>query len=368
MVKYLAAPRTTEKMPYRVGLSGLLQLLDTRGNRQIVPKNDGVTPDGFEYCKGGNYVAMTDIVQQAGYKNRHIFSNKGLIIDAAGIMRPPAGKEIPPKPEKKKPDPLKPDPVKRENPLKVMNASKMKALIAAAVNTFRHRFTYMPMHFFTVSFPPCIDVPTAKKYLNIWLTRLRKDEKIFMYLWVLEFQKNGTPHFHILIPGVLNVRYANRLMKSTLITGIKQKKINWTLAAAEKYNGVDIQKNKYTRKATNFAEPAAGAALAKYLAKYITKNNEPSEFQKWHCSREWSSLCTGVALTANEAKKFLQRVDHDETIENEFFIFYRWKNGETAPESLQKYLAGINYAFMNHFFIINGNQVRMRQAPDPQKN
>ncbi len=361
--KYLSAPRTTLKMPYRVGLSGLLQLVDRAGPRMVTPKEC----PAHGYATGCSYTAMTDIVQQAGYKNRHIFKNKGLIIDSGGTMRIPSGKEIPEK-KVKKPGAEGVPVIKRESKLKTMNGSKIKALINAAVNVFRHRFTYMPLHFFTVSFPPCVDVVTAKRYLNTWLTKLRKDEKIFMYLWVMEFQKNGTPHFHVLIPGVLNVRYANKLMAVSLMNGVKKKEINWTVQAAEKYNGVDIQKNKFTRKATNFADPQAGAALAKYVSKYVTKNNAPTEYQRWHCSREWSSLCTGVALTADEAKKFLPQVDHDDPIENEFFIFYRWKNGTSCPETLQKYLAGVNYAFLNHFFIIKGNRVRLRPATNSQNN
>lgn len=358
MEKLLCAPSTTEKLNFRLGLSGLLQLVDTYGNRQVNPKTDGTTPDGFQYAKGSSYTVMADLVQQAGYKNRHILKNRDLIIDAAGILRRPAGKEIP-EPKKIKPAGIKI--LRRTNRLKTMNAAKMKGLINSAVNVFRHRFKRMPLHFFTVSFPTCIDVKTAKRYLNIWLTKLRKDAKIFMYLWVMEFQKNGTAHFHLLIPGILNVRYANRLMQETLSNGVKKKEIKWAIQAAEKYNGVDIQKNKFTRKVTNFADPKLGAALAKYVSKYITKNNAPSPFQRWHCSREWSGLCTGVALTEREAKKFWDVVDHDDTIENEFFIFYRWKNGCSCPDAVQKYLAGVNYGILNHYFIIDGNHVRQRQ-------
>lgn len=365
MTGLLTTPRVNEKMNYRIGLSGLLRILDTYGHREITPKNDGHTPDGFEYAKGSGYTIMTDLVQQSGYKNRHIIKNKDLIIDAAGKLRAPVGKEIPEKKKKTRSQPA----VKRENRLKTMNASKMKALIYAVVNVLRHRFKKMPLHFFTVTFPAgIIDVKTAKRYLNIWLTKLRTDEKIFMYLWVMEYQKNGTAHFHLLIPGYLNVRYANRLMKETLMNAVKKREIKWTLQAAEKYNGVDIQKNKYTRKVTNFASEKEGAVLAKYVSKYITKNNAPSEYQRWHCSREWSGMCTGVALTEKEAKKFLSVVDHNDTIENEFFIFYRWRNGETCPEKVQQYLAGVNYGILSHYFIIEGENVRQRAIINVQNN
>jgi hypothetical protein len=349
----MALPRVGVQMNHKIGLSGILRLVDVKANRLITPsENDRL----HGIMKGCPYTRLNDIGQLSGYKTRHIFKNKDLIIDPSGTLRVMMGIDQP-KSKGAKKKPAITDKVKRETKLKVMNAAKMKALIYAAVNTFRHSFDDMRLHFFTVSFPPCVDVKNAKRFLNIWLTKMRKDKKIFMYLWVMEFQKNGTAHFHLLIPGRLNVRYANRLMKETLTNAVKKREINWTLKAADKYNGVDIQKNKFTKKVTNFADPELGAALAKYLSKYITKNNAPSEHQRWHCSREWAGLCTGVALTEAEVKNFWGNIDHsDKMIETPFFVFYRWnKNG--APAALQKYLAGINFAFLKYYFDVDGNTV-----------
>jgi hypothetical protein len=41
------------------------------------------------------------------------------------------------------------------------------------------------------------DGRTVKKHLNAWLTRLRRRFPGVHYLWVLEFQTRGVPHFHV---------------------------------------------------------------------------------------------------------------------------------------------------------------------------
>ena len=41
------------------------------------------------------------------------------------------------------------------------------------------------------------DGSTVKKHLNAWLTLLRKKYPGVHYLWVLEFQTRGVPHFHV---------------------------------------------------------------------------------------------------------------------------------------------------------------------------
>ena len=55
------------------------------------------------------------------------------------------------------------------------------------------------------------DGRTVKKHLNSWLTALRRRFPDIHYLWVLEFQTRGVPHFHIWLslphnlPGLHNI-------------------------------------------------------------------------------------------------------------------------------------------------------------------
>jgi len=57
----------------------------------------------------------------------------------------------------------------------------------------------------------CPDGQTVKKHLNSWLTRLRSRFPEVAYLWVLEFQTRGVPHFHVWLnlaadtPGLRNI-------------------------------------------------------------------------------------------------------------------------------------------------------------------
>jgi hypothetical protein len=360
--KCLKLPSVQNKLNYRAGLSGLMWLKDSTGHRLINPwESDPV--NGIQ--KGCSYTRLNDITGFAGYNNRHVYKDKRLVIDASGVMRSPDDRDKG-KPKTRKPAGQPRE--KRENQLKTMNAPKLKSLVNGAVNFLRHRLKGMPMHFFTISFPPCVCVKKAKQFLNIWLTRLTTTEKIFMHLWVMEFQKNGTPHFHLLIPGRLNVRLANRLMSVTLANAARKKEIDWTVAQAKRYNGVDIQKDKYTRQVTNFADPRKSAALIKYLSKYISKNNAPSEYQRWHCSREWARMCTAITMTADEAVRYTPMTDYDNKIESAFFEFYRWnKNG--PPAKLQTYLADVNYEIFKMYFIIDGNKVRKRKvALNPENN
>lgn len=54
--------------------------------------------------------------------------------------------------------------------------------------------------FVTLTYPDMeIDSVTSKIHLNRWLTALRKKYSGIAYLWVLELQQNGRPHYHILL-------------------------------------------------------------------------------------------------------------------------------------------------------------------------
>lgn len=56
----------------------------------------------------------------------------------------------------------------------------------------------------------CPDGATVKKHLNSWLTRIKQRFPEFKFLWVLEFQTRGVPHFHVWtnmphdLPGLRN--------------------------------------------------------------------------------------------------------------------------------------------------------------------
>jgi hypothetical protein len=59
------------------------------------------------------------------------------------------------------------------------------------------------------------DGKTVKKHLNSWLQRIRTRFPEIHYLWILEFQTRGVPHFHVFLslphdlPGLRNILAVN---------------------------------------------------------------------------------------------------------------------------------------------------------------
>src|SRR5574338_114796 len=107
------------------------------------------------------------------------------------------------------------------------------------------------LYFWTVTFPQGISDETAYRLFNIWLTKLRQKKLIKNYLWVAERQKNKTIHFHIAVPHKMNVKIANREMMVCLCNASRNNEITKTVYECKRYNGVDISKNRFTRKVTN---------------------------------------------------------------------------------------------------------------------
>jgi hypothetical protein len=114
---------------------------------------------------------------------------------------------------------------------------------------------------------------TVKKHLNSWLTNLRKRFPDVAYLWVLEFQSRGVPHFHVWLnlstnlPGVRNI-----LAKS------------WNkIAEPDNQQHLDFHNHKKNFIPWNMYSPS-------YLCKYLDKEAQkvvPSGFVG--CGRFWGN-------------------------------------------------------------------------------
>lgn len=243
------------------------------------------------------------------------------------------------------------------------------------------------LYFWTISFPKGTPDDIGYQAFNTWLTTLRTRDAFgrrFLknYLWVAERQQNGTIHFHIAIPHKLPVRYANGAMQTILKSLCKKGLVPFTVAQCKRYNGVDIAKNRNTKRVTNFAIKKGARALITYLTKYITKNDETFTHLAWHNSRGFSSLFTGVTFTRDEFNKlgvpavgdyglkYLRKWTHcleplewregvDEVlnaegkielkkqyrfrykVETEFFYYQPW-NSFGCPENILNHLAELN--------------------------
>jgi len=198
------------------------------------------------------------------------------------------------------------------------------------------------MYFWTVSLPKGTSDAIGLILLNKWLTRLRQEKMIKEYLWISERQQNGTIHFHMIINRKMCVQKANRFMRASIMHCINQREIEFSRDQAKKYNGVDIAKNRKTKRTINFAKGKNQKSLSNYLTKYVTKNSTTFQQLAWHNSREYSNLVTAIRFTAREwySSKQQHQVNKDNPIISEYYTFFRWQND--PPIELLTYLANIN--------------------------
>lgn len=239
------------------------------------------------------------------------------------------------------------------------------------------------LYFWTITFPKGTSDTIAYQAFNTWLTTLRTKDKFgrrFLkhYLWVAERQENGTVHFHVAIPHKMPIQYANGAMQ-TILKGFSAKGVlPFSVSQCKRYNGVDIAKNRNTKRVTNFAIKKGSRALITYLTKYITKNDAEFTHLAWHNSRGFSALFTGLTFTSAEFEHKGERritaegqeiivkwthllkkppAQRDKTgefildkhgrqipdfavFEYEYFFFIPWEYG--APASIVNHLAELN--------------------------
>lgn len=198
------------------------------------------------------------------------------------------------------------------------------------------------LYFWTVTFPKGTPDDVCYRLFNIWLTRLRSEKMLKEYLWIAERQVNGTVHYHVCVNNRMPVQKANRFMRSAIFTAIDRGEIQYNRTDAAKYNGIDIAKNRKTKRVTNFAKQKNQKALSNYLTKYISKSQDKFTHLAWHNSRGYSALVISVNLTESEyIKSNLESFcDLEKKLEGQYFVFMRWKG--SPPESVIKYLSYVN--------------------------
>ena len=314
-------PHTLDDMSYSLSLTGITRLKETR----------------FKKRHGG----AKEITQVPG-KGFDLSKNHKII------------KEV--KVKKKKVQKENADPnIKKETKCKRLavysiNKVEVSHRIKGYVNQMKGE---KMLYFWTISFPKGTKDDTAFILLNKWLTRLRYERMLKEYIWVTERQENGTIHFHIVVNRRIDVKKSNKFMRACIMYSISTGEIDWTRDSAKKYNGVDIAKDRRTKRVINFAKQNKQKALTSYLTKYITKNNSTFTHLAWHSSREYSNLITSVRITNKEysVSKCGELIQKDKPIETEWYIFYRWKQG--APPDLRQYLAEMNQIIQS---LINDKQ------------
>jgi len=123
------------------------------------------------------------------------------------------------------------------------------------------------------------DGEEVKRHLREFLTWLRKDIGRYSYLWFLEFQRRGAPHFHILI---------DRKFRGTeLLRGLRFRvSSNW-------YRIVDSGDARHVAAGTRVEKVRKADGARFYAVKYAQKMYQkqvPAEYQSvgrfWGCSRD----------------------------------------------------------------------------------
>lgn len=253
--------------------------------------------------------------------------------------------------EKKKPA-LRRRPITLSVPIKTNSDTKVRKIANYRINKkeVSHRIRGFLnqmkgeklLYFWTISFPIHTTDNTAYLLLNKWLTRLRQEKMLRDYLWIAERQKNQTIHFHMVINQKMNVQKANRYMRASIMHSINKGEVQYDRLAATRYNGVDIAKDRKTRRVINFAKQNKQKSLSNYLTKYVTKNDGSFEHLAWHSSRGYSNLITAVRFTWSEYNKgnTEQLLDNDNQIISEYYTFRRWKG--SPPKDLLTYLGLLN--------------------------
>lgn len=203
------------------------------------------------------------------------------------------------------------------------------------------------LYFWTITFPPGITDNLAYQAYNIWLTTLRQRGLLREYIWVAERQpETGRVHFHIAIPHKMPVTRANAMMRGTLKNMVKKRLLDYSLHKLARYNGVDISKNRGTKRVTNFAQGSRNKSLANYLTKYVTKNNGEFSHLAWHNSRGYSALFNGMAFTRDEIiTHFLKFIDTKAAFENDFFVWMPWR--DRPPDFFTRHLFQVNSYFQS---------------------
>ena len=224
------------------------------------------------------------------------------------------------------------------------------------------------LYFWTVTFPSGTNDNECFVLLNRWLTRLRKEFTLKSYLWVCERQDGkrlndttklatNTLHFHIALHQWIDIKKANKYMRAAIITSIKNKTIKWSHESAKNYNGVDIAKDRVTKKVINFASQNRSKSLANYLTKYVSKSTQTFTHLAWHCSRDYSNLIIQINIADSEFIKnnLSTYIVNDPLFDTEFISFFKWIG--SPPIQLVKYLSMINRSIVGLIWTDQGYNV-----------
>lgn len=161
--------------------------------------------------------------------------------------------------------------------IRVLSQRSLSKLAFTALNT-PSNFTSMITLTYPAQYPS--DGREVKKDLNKFMTYMRRKIGTFEYLWFLEFQKRGAPHFHILTTLKGPTDGERETMAEIWADAVSQTESDW-----RKVKAVHVHTSAWEK-----IKSAHGAQA--YALKYALKTRQkvvPEEYQNvgafWRCSR-----------------------------------------------------------------------------------
>lgn len=142
-------------------------------------------------------------------------------------------------------------------------------------------------YFLTLTYPLSSQPTTskAKRDLKVWTQRQNRFFQNAKFIWKMEFTKNQTIHFHILL------LLPFKLSKDQFKAEIHRHKRAW-------FEICQTENPDHFRAGTRFESPRNRAKLVKYLGKYISKVDfVPADFNPGRIWGKSQNLLPGLPLT-----------------------------------------------------------------------
>lgn len=177
-----------------------------------------------------------------------------------------------------------------------MSRKSLAKLAFYAQNT-QIEFTHMITLTYPSEYPK--DGRVSKGHLNRFLSWLRGKLKGVKYLWFLEFQRRGAPHYHILVDRSVGLK------KGVVST-------RW-------YDAVGSGDKKHLRAGTRTEKLRTIDGAAKYVSKYTAKREQkavPGNYRNcgafWGCSRGVKPKPKGEinlrGMTGEDLQRFMKEM------------------------------------------------------------
>jgi len=162
-------------------------------------------------------------------------------------------------------------------------SEKSRKELAFVANNTDIEFLYMVTLTYPSDYPG--DGQTIKRELDTFFKRVKRQYGEFSYLWFLEFQGRGAPHFHILLTIEIGKEWCSK---------------SW-------YEVVQSGDVKHLKAGTKVEKLRSVEGGKRYAVKYATKTKQkavPKDFRNvgrfWGCSRDVRPKQHGVLLNTHK--------------------------------------------------------------------